>query len=83
MRIASDPKMAQIVRILNEAKANADVEPELVAVIDKYLANLKNRDEVRKLVPELMKLVEASKVESVKEIKLYERDLVDKSVWIS
>ena len=82
MRIASDQKMAQIVRILNEAKANADVEPELVAVIDKYLANLKNRDEVRKLVPELMKLVEASKVESIKELKLYERDLVDKSVWI-
>ncbi len=82
MRIASDQKMSQIVRILNEAKANADLEPELKELIDKYLANLKNRDVERTIVPELMKLVDASKVESVKELKLYQRDLVDKSVWI-
>lgn len=82
MRIASDQKMSQIVRILNEAKANPDAELELKEVIDKYLANLKNRDEERAIVPELLRLVDTSKVESVKELKLYERDLVDKSVWI-
>lgn len=82
MRIASDQKMSQIVRILNEAKANENLEPELKEIIDKYLANLKNRDIERTIVPELMELVDASKVESIKELKLYERDLVDKSVWI-
>ena len=82
MRIASDQKMAQIVRIMNEAKAAEDVEPELKAKLDEYLANIKNRDVIKAMVPELLKLVDASKNEGVKELRVYERDLVDKSVWI-
>jgi pyruvate-ferredoxin/flavodoxin oxidoreductase len=82
MRIASDYKMMQIIRILNAAKAAEDVEPELKALIDQYLANVKNREEERKIIPELLKAVNASKDAAVKELKLYERDLLDKSVWI-
>ncbi len=82
MRIASDYKMTQIVRILTAAKAAADVEEPLKALIDKYLANLKNRDEERILVPALIKAVDASKNVAVKELSNYYRDLIDKSVWI-
>jgi pyruvate-ferredoxin/flavodoxin oxidoreductase len=82
MRIASDYKMMQIVRILNAAKAADDVEPELKALIDKYFAVIKNREEARKIIPDLVKAVEASKNAAVKELKEYYRDLLDKSVWI-
>ena len=82
MRIASDYKMMQIVRILTAAKAAEDVEPELKALIDKYFAVIKNREEARKVIPDLVKAVEASKNSAVKELKEYYRDLLDKSVWI-
>ncbi len=82
MRIASDQKMGQIIRILSNAKAAEDVSEELKGKIDEYLANLKNRDQLRVIVPELLKLVDESKNEAVKEVKVYERDLIDKSVWI-
>lgn len=82
MRIATDYKMLQIVRILEAAKAAADTEPELKTVIDSYLANIKNRVEERKIVPTLIELVEKSKNAAVKELKLFYRDLIDKSVWI-
>jgi pyruvate-ferredoxin/flavodoxin oxidoreductase len=82
MRIAGDYKMAQIVRILNEAKAASDVEEGLKALIDQYLANLKNRDEERIIVPQLIQAVDASKNAAIKELNNYYRDLIDKSVWI-
>ncbi len=80
MRIATDQKLAIISQILLAAKDN--VEPELAEVIGKYLENIKNRDLVKELVPELVRLVKASKNEEVKGVLAYERDLVDKSVWI-
>ena len=80
MRIATDQKLGLITSLL---LANVDnVEPELKEVIEKYLANIKNRDLCKELVPELVRLVKASKNEEVKGILDYERDLVDKSVWI-
>jgi len=82
MRIASDYKMMQVIRILTAAKAAEDAEPELKALIDNYLAALKNRTEQRKIVPELIKAVASSKNAAIKELKFYERDLLDKSVWI-
>jgi pyruvate-ferredoxin/flavodoxin oxidoreductase len=82
MRIASDYKMLQVVRILTAAKNSDDVEASTKELIEKYLANIKNRDEERKIVPELIKAVDASKDAAIKELKIYERDLVDKSVWI-
>lgn len=82
MRIASDYKMMQIIRILNAAAAAEDVEPVLKELIAKYLANIKNRPEERKIIPDLIKAVEESKNADVKELKNYYRDLLDKSVWI-
>jgi pyruvate-ferredoxin/flavodoxin oxidoreductase len=82
MRIATDYKMLNIVRILNAAKAAEDVEPALKELIDKYLANIKNREYVRGVVPELMEGVEKSKNVAIKELRNYYRDLIDKSVWI-
>ena len=82
MRIATDAKLAKIADVMNAAKAADDVEPELKAKIAEYLANVKNRDFIKGLVPELVALVKASKNEAVKDLLNYERDLVDKSVWI-
>ena len=82
MRIATDYKMMNIARILNAAKAADDVEDSLKELADKYLANVKNRAECRKIIPDLMEAVENSKNEAVKELREYYRDLLDKSIWI-
>jgi pyruvate-ferredoxin/flavodoxin oxidoreductase len=82
MRLATNYKLSLISRILDEALASKKVEEELKEVIRKYLENIKNRDESRKIVPELVRLVKASKDENVKSVLQHERDLVDKSVWI-
>lgn len=80
MRVATDYKLGQIVKIFEENKD--DVEPELKDLIEKYINNIKNRDLVRTFVKDLVALVKASKNENVKKVLEYERDLVDKSVWI-
>jgi pyruvate-ferredoxin/flavodoxin oxidoreductase len=71
MRIACDQKMAVILAILTAAKD--EVEPELKELIEKYVANVKNRDLCKEIVPELVRLVKASKSEKVKEVLAYER----------
>ena len=83
MRIASDYKVSQVLRILKAAIAG-EVEPELKELATKYVAALEGKDRLaqRALVEDLIKAVEASKDEAVKELKNYYRDLVDKSVWI-
>ena len=80
MRVATNAKIKHIIEILSAAKD--DVEPELAAKIDEYFENIKNRQAMRKIAPELAALVRASKNEAVKEVLQYERDLADKSVWI-
>ena len=80
MRVATDHKLKAAVEILDAAKDR--VEPELKAKIEEYFANIKNRQAVRTIVPELVALVKASKDEEVKAVLAYERDLQDKSVWI-
>ncbi len=82
MRLATDYKLGLISKILEDALKSDKVEEQLKEVARKYLENIKNRDEARKIVPELVALVEASKDESVKRVLDYKRDLVDKSVWI-
>ena len=82
MRIATDQKLSRIASILTTAKSSDKVSDELKAVIDDYLAHVKDRDYVKAIVPTLIKLVDESEDEAVKEVKRYERDLVDKSVWI-
>lgn len=82
MRIATDAKLARIVSIMNEALKASDVEESLKTLFNDYLSHIKNRDYVRKLIPSIIEGVEASKNASVKELKAYYRDLLDKSVWI-
>ena len=80
MRVATDYKLRAALEILEANKA--DVESELAAKIEEYEANLKNRKEARRIVPELVALIKASKNEAIKGALVYERDLQDKSVWI-
>ncbi len=82
MRVATDHKLAAICEILEAAKAREGVEGELKEVIDQYFANIKNREAVRPIAKRLVELLKASKDEEVKAVLDYERDLVDKSVWI-
>ena len=82
MRLATDYKLANICRILTAALDSKDVTDDLKATIKNYLANIKNKDEARKIILELVKGVEASKDEAIKEVLSYKDDLLDKSVWI-
>ena len=81
MRVATNAKIKAIIEILSAAKERG-VEPELAAKIGEYFANIKNRQAMRKIAPELAALVKASKDQEVKAVLAYERDLADKSVWI-
>ncbi|MBQ6731193.1 MAG: pyruvate:ferredoxin (flavodoxin) oxidoreductase [Bacilli bacterium] len=80
MRVATNAKIKAIIEILSANKEN--VEPELAAKIDEYFENIKNRQAMRKIAPELVALVKASKNQEVKAVLAYERDIADKSVWI-
>ena len=80
MRMATDHKIEQISKILLANKA--DVEPELATLIDQYIANLKNRLEARKIIPELIAALENSKNEQIKKALEFKADFLDKSVWI-
>ncbi len=82
MRLATDYKLANIARIFNAALESETVEESLKDLIKSYLANVKNKEEVRKLLPALVQGVKDSKDEAVKEVLNYEKDLLDKSVWI-
>ncbi len=82
MRAATDYRLGQIVAIFEAALKRRGVEKELKDVIKSYLANIKNKQEVRKLLPHLVELIKASKDKQIKEVLAYERDLLDKSVWI-
>ena len=80
MRIATDYKLGQIVRIMEANRDNC--EDELKEAIGDYLTHIKDRDHVRATKDHLMELVNASSNEGIKALKEYERDLVDKSIWI-
>ena len=82
MRLATDYKLGLIAKIIDDALASEAVEAELKEVARKYLENIKNRAESRKIVPELLALVKASKDSQVKRLLAHQRDLIDKSVWI-
>ena len=82
MRAATNYRLGQIVSILEPALSRRGVSKELKAAIRSYLANIKNKEEARKIIPELVKLVKESKDKQVKAVLAYERDLLDKSVWI-
>lgn len=82
MRVATNVKIAAIIRILEAAKASEEVEDRIKELADIYLNNIRNRDKIKEIKDELISLVKDSKNEAVKELLLYEDDLVNKSVWI-
>ena len=82
MRTVTNYRLGQICQILEPALERESVEPELKETIKKYLENIKNKDVAREVIPHLVELVKASKDEEVKAVLTYERDLLDKSVWI-
>ncbi len=82
MRLATDYKLANVARILSAAIESESVEPELKEQAKAYLENVKNKDVARNIIPGLVELVKASKDEAVKEVLNYEKDMLDKSVWI-
>ena len=82
MRMSVDYRLGQICSIFEAALKRRGVSKELKACIRAYLENIKNKAEARKIIPELVKLVKESKDKQVKEVLAYERDLLDKSVWI-
>ena len=82
MRLATNYKLMQICRILEAGLNSETVEGTLKETIKSYLANIKNKEEARKIVPTLIKEVKDSKDKAIKEVLEYERDLIDKSVWI-
>ncbi len=82
MRQATDYRLGQIASILESALSRRSVSKELKVVIKDYLANIKNKKEERKIIPELIRLVEESTDKKVKDVLTYKRDLLDKSVWI-
>lgn len=82
MRLATDAKLSAIVKIIEEALKRDSVEDELKEVLKAYVENIKNRDEVRKMVPNLLALVQSSKDQDVKQLLAHERDFLDKSIWI-
>ena len=81
MRIATNAKIKHIIEILSEAKTRR-IGKELKAKIDEYFANIKNRQAMRTIVPELVKMIKESPDKKIKEVLAYERDMADKSVWI-
>ena len=80
MRLATNYKLSEILRIMEENKD--DVEEELKVVIEDYEAHIKDREHIRGIKDNLISLVKASKNEKIKELLEYERDIIDKSVWI-
>ena len=79
MRVATNIKLTNILTVI---KNNIDAcEEPLKDLLNKYVANISNKEEVRNLLPELLKAVETSSNEGIKELLEMKRDLVDKSVW--
>lgn len=80
MKVAQEFKAQQLVNRFEEAKA--DFEPELAAVVDKYLEVKGNRENEKEVVSQLVELLHKSKSPKAAELLKDERDFVSKSVWI-
>lgn len=80
MRVAVDYRLSQIVELLEKYKE--EVEPELISLINDYEENIKDKNHVRTILPDLLKAIESSKCSGIKEVLKYKNDFVDKSVWI-
>ena len=80
MRVATDQKLHYVSSVLS-SNIN-DVEPELKELITKYLATIKNRNEVRKFKDRMVELIKASSNKAIQVVLPFEGDILDKSVWI-
>ena len=80
MKLASNYKTKHILEVM-EATKDA-VEPELKAIFDKYVEVKGNRAEEKALYDDMIRLIEASSCENVKDILDYKGDIVTKSQWI-
>ena len=69
-----------MIQVMEEAKDAC--EPELKETIEKYLSVKGQRSEEKAIVPELLKLVEASSNDAIKEVLDNKGNLVSKSQWI-
>ena len=80
MRLATDYKLEKICKIIT---ANLDkVEPELKEVLSDYCANIKDKNHVRAMLPNMLALIEKSSCTEIKALLEMKNDLLDKSVWI-
>ena len=80
MKLAENYKVAHVLRIIENNKDAC--ETELKELLEQYVENKGKREEERKLAPEILELVKASKNDAIKELLNHEGDLVTKSQWI-
>ena len=80
MAIAQAYKEGRILEIMENNMET--VEPELKELFNKYIEANNDRDAQRAIKDALVAALKASKVDAVKELLDYERDLVSKSIWI-
>ena len=80
MKLAQNYNEAHMIQVMENAKDAC--EPELKETIEKYLSVKGQRSEEKAIVPELLKLVEASSNDAIKEVLDNKGNLVSKSQWI-
>lgn len=80
MRLSQDIKFQAILGIIQKWKGQCD--PALQDTLDRYVLNLKNIPEERKVIPTLIAQIQASACQGIKGLLDYRNDLLDKSVWI-
>lgn len=80
MKLAQNYNEAHMIQVMEEAKDAC--EPELKETIEKYLSVKGQRSEEKAIVPELLKLVETSSNDAIKEVLDNKGNLVSKSQWI-
>ena len=80
MRVATNYRLENVANILESSLG--EVEPELKELIENYLAKQHDIAYARSIKDQLIELVKASKSETVKKVLDFEKDIVDKSIWI-
>lgn len=80
MKLAENYKSKRILEIIDNNKD--DVEPELAEVLDKYASIKGQRAQEKELYDDLVRLLEASSNQPIKELLDMKADLVTKSQWI-
>ena len=80
MKLAQNYKVGHMLTIMDNHKDAC--EPELKAVLEKYIENHGNREVEREMASQILELVKQSNNEPIKEILNHEGDIVSKSQWI-